>query len=183
VFRRRRPSLPPDPLAAVDPAAAPRRFARPVEDAVEARRRFRELIEGLRPGPTQDRLAAAGLQFDAGVLAMWNAVQRAGELERILATLDPDRVTDEYKQARRSGAAPDVLAAHEARFGSVQRLLNALDDTDERLALLDVRLGALVARAAEVALAAGAGADELDGELATLVDELGALRAGLDSLA
>ncbi len=182
MFRRRRPSPPPDPLAAVDPAAAPRRFARPIADAVEARRRFRELIDGLRPGPVHDRLNAAGLQLDAGILSMWDTVQRAGELERILATLDPDRVTDEYKRARRSDVAPDVLAAHEARFSSVQRLLNALDGTDERLALLDVRMGALVARAAEVALAAGAGADELDGELASLVEELGALRSGLDSL-
>jgi len=166
-------------LAHVDPAAAPRRFAGAVADAVEARRRFRELVDGLRPGPVRDRLSGAGSQVDAGVLAVWDTVQRAGELERVLATLDPERVTDEYKQAKRTDAVPDVLAAHEARFASVQRLLNALDDTASQLELLDVRLGGAVARAAEVVLAAGAGADELDADLARLVDDLDALRAGL----
>jgi hypothetical protein len=183
VFRRNRSKgSGADPLAHVDPAAAPRRFARPVADAVEARRRFRELVDGLRPGPVRDRLTAAGSQVDAGVLAVWDTVQRAGELERILATLDPGRVTDQYKRAKRSDAAPDVMAAHEARFSSVQRLLNTLDVTESQLSLLDVRLGAAVARAAEVALAAGAGADELDDDLARLVDDLGALRAGLDEV-
>lgn len=39
-----------------------------------------------------------------------------------------------------------------------------------------------MARAAEVALAAGVGADELDADLARLVDDLGALRLGLDGV-
>jgi hypothetical protein len=183
VFRRNRSRAESDPLAHVDPATAPRRFAGPVADALASRRRFHELVDGLRPGPVRDRLAGAATQVDAGVLAVWDTVQRAGEVERILAMLDPERVTDQYKQAKRSQADPDVLAAHEARFASVQRLLNALDDTDAQLALLDVRLGGAVAQAAEVALAAGAGADELDGELAGLVDDLAALRAGLDAVA
>jgi hypothetical protein len=183
VFRRNRSRAESDPLDHVDPAAAPRRFAGPVADALASRRRFHELVDGLRPGPVRDRLGEAAGQVDAGVLAVWDTVQRAGELERILATLDPERVTDQYKQAKRSQAGPDVVAAHEARFASVQRLLNALDDTESQLALLDVRLGGAVAHAAEVALAAGAGADELDGELAGLVDDLAALRAGLDAVA
>jgi hypothetical protein len=181
MFRRRRPAEA-DPLAEVDPANAPRRFARSVADALAARRRYRELVAGLRAGPVRDRLAALGGQLDAGVAAVWDTVQRASEMERVLATLDPDRVTAEFKQARRSGAPPEVVAAHEARFGSVQRLLNALDDTEQRLRLIDVRMGGAVARAAEVALASGAGADELDAELAAVVDDLGALRAGLDEV-
>jgi hypothetical protein len=169
-------------LAAVDPARAPRRFAAAVSDTLAARQRYRELVDGLRPGPVRDRLTALGAQLDAGVLTVWDTVQRADEVERILATLDPERVTEEYKRAKRSGADPELLAATEARFGSVQRLLNVLDDTDEKLRLLDARLGGVVARAAEVALAAGAGADELDAELGAVVSDLGALRAGLDTV-
>jgi hypothetical protein len=181
MFRRRR-SSDADPLAHVDPSAAPRRFAGSVADAVSARRRFRDLVAGLQPGPVRDRLEVMAAQVDVGVAAVWDTAQRAGEMERILAALDPERVTADYKQARRSGASPDVVAANEARFTSVQRLLNALDDTDERLRLIDVRLAAAVARAAEVALAAGSGADELDAELTAVIDELGALRAGLHEL-
>ena len=61
---------------------------------------------------------------------------------------------------------------------------NTLDDTDERLRLLDARLGAAVAGAAEVALgASGAGgADRLGAELDAVVTDLGALRTALDEL-
>ena len=70
------------------------------------------------------------------------------------------------------------------RFVSVQRLLNTLDDTDERLRLLDARLGAAVAQAAEVALDVNgpASAGALDAELAGVVDDLAALRSALDDL-
>jgi hypothetical protein len=181
VFRRRR--APEDPVAhEVDPAQAPRRLVPIVADTLRTRQRYRDLVEGVRPGPVRDRLEASQAQLDTGVLAVWATARRVGELERVLAALDPDRVTDEYKAAKRSGVAADVLAAHEARFGSVQRLLNAMDDAEERLRLLDVRLDGLVARGAEVVLGAGAGLDQLDAELSSVVSELGALRAGLDEL-
>lgn len=181
MFRRRR--APDDPIAAeVDPARAPRRLAGIVADSLDARRRYQDLVRGLRPGPVHDRLEASGAQLDTGVLAVWQTALRVGELERILATLGPERVTDEYKQAKRGGVDPDVLAAHEARFGSVQRLLNAVDDAEQRLRLLDVRLDGIVARGAEVALGGGSGLDELDAELASVVSDLGALRAGLDEV-
>jgi hypothetical protein len=180
MLRRRRP--PDDPLAHVDPAAAPRRFAGVVADALAARRRYREMVAGLPAGAVRDRLAATGERVDAGVSAVWATVVRAGELERLLATLDPERVTDEYKRAKRSGSDPALEAALAQQFGSVQRLLNALDDTEERLRLLDARLSAAVARAAEVALGGGAGADDVGAELDGVVDELSALRAALDEV-
>ena len=181
VFGRRRASRR-DPLADVDPAAAPPRFAAGVANVVSTRRQYASLVAGLAPGPVRDRLANLSDQVDAGVAAVWATVQRAGEIERIVATLDPDAVTAAYKQAKRSGGDPDVVAAHEARFASVQRLLNSLDDTDERLNLLEARLGGIVARAAEVALAAGSGVNDLDAELSGVVHELGALRTALDEL-
>jgi hypothetical protein len=180
VLRRRR--RPDDPLAHIDPAAVPRRFAGVVADSLEARRRYHELVAGLRPGPVRDRLAATGERVDAGVTAVWSTAQRAGELERLLASLDPDRVTDEYKRAKRSSDDPELESALAQRFGSVQRLLNALDDTEERLRLLDARLSAAVARVAEVALVGGTGADEVGAELETVVSELTSLRQALDTL-
>jgi hypothetical protein len=182
VLRRRKASD--DPLARVDPAAASPRFAPAVVEALDARRRYRELLEGLRPGPIRDRLFSTGEGFDAGVLAVWETAERATDIERTLAALDSDRVTAEYKRAKRAGDVPDVEAALGQRFVAVQRLLNTLDDTDERLRLLDARLGAAVAQAAEVALdvAGPASADALDAELAGVVDDLAALRSALDDL-
>jgi hypothetical protein len=66
----------------------------------------------------------------------------------------------------------------------VQRLLNALDDTEARLRLLDARLGAAVAAAAEVALGAS-GVDAVEavaGEMDGVVGDLDALRLALDDL-
>jgi hypothetical protein len=182
VLRRRK--APDDPFALVDPRATSPRFASAVTEALESRRRYRELLAGLRPGPVRDRLEQTRLRFDAGVLAVWETVVRATDVERTLATLDPERVAAEYKRAKRAGDQPDVEAALGQRFMSVQRLLNTLDDTDDRLRLLDARLGAAVAQAAEVALdvAGPSAADALDAELAGVVDDLAALRSALDEL-
>jgi hypothetical protein len=182
---RRRPKTPADPLAHVSADAAPARFRSAVADAVEARRRFADVAAGLRPGPVQDRLAALGEQVDAGVLAVWDTVVRAGEVERVASGLDAERATDDYKRAKRDPAAdPALVEALRERFASVQRLLNAVDDVDDRLRLLDARLGAAVARAAEVALVAtdSSAADAVSSELGAVVDELGALRDSLGAL-
>jgi hypothetical protein len=182
----RRRKAPEDPLAHVDPATTSPRFAGAVAEALETRRRYRELLDGVRAGPVREQLVRSGDRLDAGVLAVWDTASRATEVERTLAALDPDRVTAEYKRAKRSGDDPVLEAALAQRFTSVQRLLNTLDDTDDRLRLLDARLGAAVAQAAEVALDIGgtgpAGADALDAELTGVVDELGALRSALDDL-
>ncbi len=179
MLRRRR--APEDPLAHVDPAGVSSRFSGAVADALEARGRFADVLAGVRDGPVRDRLADAGDRLDSGVAAVWEIAQRATQVERTLAALDPARVTDEYKQAKRSGADAELEAVLAQRFGSVQRLLNTLDDTDERLRLLDARLGAAVAGAAEIALGAAdaAGADRLGADLDGVVTELGALRAAL----
>jgi hypothetical protein len=186
MLRRRRSRRDPvDPLAHVDPGAVSPRFASAVADALDARRRFADVVGGVAAGPTRERLGHAGARLDAGVAAVWDIARRGTDVERTVAALDPSRVTDEYKAAKRSAADPAVEEALAQRFASVQRLLNALDDTDERLRLLDARLGATVATAAEVALgtAGQAGADRLGGELDGVVSELDVLRMALDELA
>ena len=179
MLRRRRP--PPDPMAHVDPGAVSARFAGAVADALEARRRFAGLLAGVREGPVRDRQAAAGERLDAGVLAVWDTARRATDVEHTLATLDPDRVADDYKRAKRVEGDDELEAVLAQRFASVQRLLNALDDTEDRLRLLDARLGAAVAGAAEVALGT-AGGDALGAEMDGVVAELESLRAALHEL-
>ena len=186
VFRRRS-STPPDPLAAVDPAAVPERYRAPVADALRVRAQFAQLVAGLRPGPLQDRLRELGGRVDAGVLAVWRTAAQAAEIDRVAVTLDPDRVTADLKQARRSGAADEVVAALQQRFVSTQRLLNSRDELRDRLPVLEARLGTAVARAAELALTSPAAAiaevTGLEGELDRLVLELDALGAATAELA
>jgi hypothetical protein len=184
VVFRREPEPPVDPVAQVDPRAVPRRFAGAVAEAVAARLRFRHVLEGLRPGPLRDRLDELSPKVDAGVLAVWETVQRAAEVERIAAGLDADGVLADYKRARRdTSTPPELMAALEERFESVQRLLNVVDDVDQRLQLLDARLGAAVARAAELAVvAADDPAVSLGEELDAVVSELGHLRDTMAAL-
>ena len=139
MLRRRR--APRTRWATSTPRPCSPRFSRSVADALDARRRYADVLAGVRDGPVRERLADGGGRLDAGVAAVWDIAQRATQVERTLAALDPERVTDEYKRAKRGGADPELEAALAQRFGSVQRLLNALDDTDERLRLLDARLG------------------------------------------
>ena len=189
MFRRRRDETPApaaDPVAALDLAAVPPRLEPLVRGAIEARGRWTAIVAGLAGGPTADRLASLGERIDRGVLDVHATAARVGEIERVLATLDPDRATAAYKAAKRQaseGHPPPELAALEARFASVQRILNAAADADERLRLLDARLLAAVARAAEVAITADAATlHALDDDLAGLVEELGALRGALASM-
>lgn len=182
MLRRRR--APDDPLAHIDPGAVSPRFAVAVAGALDARRRYAEVLGGVRPGPVREQLVASGARLDTGVAAVWDIAQQASQVERTLAELDPARVADEYKQAKRAGTSSDLEAALGQRFASVQRLLNTLDDTQERLRLLDARLGAAVASAAEVALGASGtgGADRLGAELESAVGELDSLRAAIHEL-
>ncbi|HEX2577623.1 MAG TPA: hypothetical protein VHK88_14820 [Aquihabitans sp.] len=191
MFRRRRdaesvatPAA--DPVAALDLAAVPPRLVAVVQGAVEARHRWGAVVAGLAPGPLADRLTELGARIDAGVADVHATAVRVGEAERVLAALDVDGATAAFKAARRraaDGDPPPELEALEARFTSVQRILNSAAEAEERLRVLDARLLAAVARGAEVALTADGDAlrslgDDLDG----VVSELGALRSALSSL-
>lgn len=169
-----------------DLSAVPPRLIRTVSDALEAQRRWHELVAALAAGPLADRMTELGARVDAGVADVHATAVRVGEVERILSTLDPNGAAAAYKAAKRQateGNPPPELEALEARFTSVQRILNTSADAEEKLRVLDARLLAAVARAAEVALTADVGTLQLlDDDLGDVVGELGALRSALTSL-
>ena len=154
-------------------------------EAVGARLRFRHVLEGLHDGPLRERLLELSPKVDAGVLAVWQTVQH-GRLRRAhRGEPRPRRSVGRLQagQGATRSTPPELVAAHEARFESVQRLLNVVDDVDQQLQLLDARLGAAVARAAELAVvAAGDPAGSLDDELDAVVSELGLLHDSLAAL-
>jgi hypothetical protein len=170
-----------DPLAHVDPALVGDRFAGPLRDALAHRTQFRELVARAEGEAMRARFDALATKLDDGVLAMWDTAQRATQVERTVATMDVDRITAEYKESVRGGVDEGLARARAERFRAAQQLLNALDSTDERLRLLDARLGAAVTNAATILLVGDSGAvtEELDGVL----DELVALRWAVDELA
>lgn len=177
----------------MQPATLPVRWAPPVQQALEARERYRQLVGTLRPGPLRDRVAVLGARVDAGVLATWETACRATELESVLAAIDVADATADHKaakreldQARTAGAVPPGLeeraAALAERHASANRLQNVLDDCGIQLGIVEARLEAAVARIAELALRPEASSEALSADLDQVVDELGALRRALDGL-
>ncbi|MDY7100687.1 MAG: hypothetical protein S0880_05820 [Actinomycetota bacterium] len=192
MLRRRRER---DPLEHVRPELAPARWRGAVDRALAHRAQFTAVRDRLGHGPFRDRLGELAERVDAGVLATWDLVGRADVAERTVASLDPRRAMDELKAARRrlaaatdagrdTGGLTEQVEALAQRHASVQRLQNSVEDVDGRLRLLDARLGAVVARAAE--LAAGAGrTDGLDRALVELDEtthELEATRRAFEEL-
>lgn len=180
MLRRRK-----DPVAQIDPRLVDEPWRRSVEEAVAARARFVEMLRSMPKGPLRDRVEEIGGRVDAGVLASWDTAQRGSQGAKMLATLDPESVLARLKDAKRrspdGGPEVEALAAqHEA----VNRLWDGVDDAGERLRLLDVRLGAAVARVAALAMAARAPGDldPADAELRSVVDELSALSGAMGEL-
>jgi hypothetical protein len=192
VLRRRRRSEPVDPPRPVAPEVGPR-WRPSVDAATSAGARFDALVAPVAEGPLRQRLEELGAHLAEGIERCWAAAARADRLEQVVSSLDAEGVTAAHKDARRRLAAevgePPAALAESARLlaeqhARVQGLLNALSAADERLGVLRLRLDDIVLRAAELLLARdGAGqADALDRDLDGLVDELDALRAGLDAV-
>jgi hypothetical protein len=189
MFRRRTKS-PTIDLRALDP-----RWRRPVEQALEARSRFDALVERLKPGPTRRRLEELRPRLDAGAVASWEIATAAQAAVGAVATLEPDRITDRMKQARRrladvpddSADADDVRAEIDAlatQLASIARLWDGIDDAAKRLDRIELRLDAAVARAAELLLSPASHdvLTQVEGDLAGAVDELESLRQAIASL-
>lgn len=164
----------------------PARHVPLVRQAVDGHRQWVRATAGVAPGPLADRLAVLGSQVQAGVLELYGAARRVAEVEQVTRALDPDAAAAAYKAAKRQAAEghpPPELDALEARFASVQRMLNVVADADEQLRILDARLLAAVARGAELALTADANAlASVGADLQSVVAELGVLRGALTSL-
>jgi hypothetical protein len=178
VFRRRR-AEPADPLSAVDLGALPSDYREPVVRATASRAQFQDLLLATREGPLRTRLGELGERVDAGVLAVWRTASQAAAIDRVAATLQPDRILADLKQARRTGADEELQEALQARFASTQQLLNARDELKEQLPVLEARLGTAVARAATLTLV---DADTFDAELTSLSADLDGLVTELDAL-
>jgi DNA repair exonuclease SbcCD ATPase subunit len=186
VFRRarRQQPTPQQEPAAVDVSTFGSAYRPSVADAHRVREQFAQLVSSVSPGPLQERLRELGARVDAGVAAVEETARRATELERIVESLEPERVTADLKQARRAGADAEVVDALASRFASVQRLLDNLDSLRSRLPVLEARLGTAVARTAEIAFTtSSSGLQDVERDVQTLVSELESLAVATDELA
>jgi hypothetical protein len=157
-----------------------------LDGAVGAYRRWQMVTASLEAGPLTERLAVLGGQVQAGVLELYALAVRVGEVEQVLAALDPEQATAAYKAARRraaDGHPPPEMEALEARFMSVQRLANLVADAEEQLRVVDARLLAAVASGAELAVTADPrGLATMGADLEGVLTQLSAAREALATL-
>ena len=91
-------------------------------------------------------------QVQRGVEECWLIAKRGDELDRALKRLDSPVAAGE---ARTSPPTMPTRTSLQAQLDSAQRIRTTRDDTDQRLRLLNTRLGELLAQAAEVSVGVG----------------------------
>jgi hypothetical protein len=174
VMRRRRPTLRAVPI---DPFVLSEPWRRSVSAAQAAQRRYKEIVAATPAGPLRTNMESITRQVQRGVEECWFIAKRGDELDAALNRLDSVSLRTRLEQASDDA----TRASLQAQLDSAERIRSTRDSTDQRLRLLNTRLGELLAQAAEVSV----GADST-GELGSAVDDvvtqLQSLRLALDDV-
>ncbi|MGH8976477.1 MAG: hypothetical protein ACRDV7_00270 [Acidimicrobiia bacterium] len=182
----------PKPLKGIDPKALSQPWARYVHEALQARRRYDEVVRTAHAGPIRDRLIEIGARIDEAVQECWRVARHGDALEDGVTSLNLKDVAYRLGQIRDSrpespGAAESfdrTVEALEAQLASGQRLADVAQDARHRLEVLDARMDEAVARAVELSLSADDAAElsGLGADVDQLVDDMEALRQGLEEV-
>ncbi|HEV2811175.1 MAG TPA: hypothetical protein VGV93_12365 [Acidimicrobiales bacterium] len=170
----------------IDPFTVGERWRPFVRGALQASARYRRTVEGVDPGPLRDRLEEIGAMVDSGVRECWRVARRGHELDDAVSALDAPGTRARLariEEGTGGDADQSVARSLRARLSTAERLAGVAGEARERLRVLQARLDEAVARATELALAQGGtglDAGALGGDIEHLVDDLEALRAGLD---
>ena len=178
------------PLQGIDPKALSEPWGRYVAEALNARRRFADVVRSARPGPVRDRLGEIGGRVDAAVQECWRVARHGDALDDGVQSLGLREVAQQLDRLRDSrpvspGAAESfdrTVEALRAQLASGERLQGVATDAHQRLEVLDARLDETVARAVELSLSAG-DVSELSGlgaDVDLVVADMEALRQGLE---
>ncbi len=176
--------------ARIDPFTLAEPWRRYVSDALQARARFAESVDGAREGPTRDRLREIQSRVDTGLQEVWRIARRGHDLVDARQRVDPDAIRRDITAHESSAAppgAPDstrqrTLDSLLAQLATVERLDRVIGDADSRLRLLNARLDEAAARTIELSVQAqdvtdlGGLGDDVD----QMVDEMEALRLAIE---
>lgn len=162
-FVRRRSGVAAPKAARIDSFAVGEPWRRHVASAQSAQRRHTAIVASVHEGPLKYRMTEIGRQVQRGVEECWEIARRGDQLDDTIRQLDGaslqrrlDRATDPVEQS-----------SLRSQLASVDRVRAARNDADERLRVLQTRLGELVTQSAEVS----AGVDHT-AELGSAVDEV-----------
>jgi hypothetical protein len=148
---------------AIDAFALGEPWRRHVAAAQSAQRRFQGLVASVPAGPLRLKMVEIGRQVDRAVEECWEIAKRGAHLDDTIRGLDPPAIKSRLEVAK----DPVAIRSLESQLASVERVRTARDDTDNRLRVLQTRLGELVSQTAEVTI----GVDHT-GELGTAVEDV-----------
>ena len=174
MLRRRRPA---QRAIAIDPFVLSEPWRRSVSAAQAAQRRYNEIVAATPAGPLRSNMESITSQVRRGVEECWFIAKRGDELDAALNRLDSVSLRTRLEQSTDDA----TRASLQAQLDSAQRIRTTRDDTDQRLRLLNTRLGELLAQAAEVSVGADTTSD-LGSAVDDVVTQLESLRLALDDV-
>jgi uncharacterized membrane protein YccC len=173
-LRRRRPgqrAMPIDPFVLSEP------WRRSVSAAQSAQRRYAEIVAATPAGPLRSNLQSITRQVQRGIEECWLIAKRGDELDAALARLDRTSL-----QNRLDASTDDATRTSlQTQLESAQRIKATRDDADQRLRMLNTRLGELLAHAAEVSVGADTTTD-LGSAVDDVVLQLESLRLAVEEV-
>jgi hypothetical protein len=176
VAARRRKSPRPKRIA-IDPFALSDPWRRSVSSAQSAQRRYTEIVRAIPAGPLRLKMESITAQVQRGVEECWLIAKRGDELDTALNRLD----TTSLRTRLEASTDDATRTSLQAQLDSANRIRATRDDTEQRLRLLNTRVGELLAQAAEVSVGADT-TDELGSAVDDVVTQLESLRLAVEEI-
>ena len=174
VLLRRRPR---QPSIRIDPFTLSEPWRRHVSAAQTAQRRYTQIVTAIPSGPLKQRMESITRQVQRGIEECWLIAKRGDELDAVLNRLDTPSLQTSLQRATDEAAR----ASLQAQLDSAQRIRVTRDDADQRLRLLNTRLGELLAQAAEVSVGTDTTSD-LGSAVDDVVTQLQSLRLAFEDI-
>jgi uncharacterized phage infection (PIP) family protein YhgE len=168
IARRRRPT---QRSIAIDSFTLSEPWRRYVSAAQAAQRRYADIVSATPAGPLRSNMESITRQVQRGVEECWLIAKRGDELDTALNRLDSTSLRTRLESSTDDATRTSL----QAQLDSAQRIRATRDDTDNRLRLLNTRLGELLAQAAEVSVGSDTTSD-LGSAVDDVVTQLEALR-------
>lgn len=175
----------------IDPFGVDEPWRHAVQDAIQARNRFREALQGFKPGPLRDRLAEIGSRLDEVVNECWEVAKQGQQVAEARKHIDDRQVHWELQQ-RAAALAPGQAAspieartieALKAQLATAERMDQLIRSTYDQLGLLNARLDETVTQAIELSVTnATGGLSNVGASVDDIVDSLTSLRSAMDSM-
>jgi hypothetical protein len=170
----------------IDPFTLQEPWRRFVQEALQARNRFDEVVRRIESGPLQDHLATIAQRMHTGVEETWRIAQRGQTLVRArkgIDVADVERQRAELAAADQSDPSLELVARSlDQQKATAERLDRVISEAHSQLRMLDARMDEAVARALELSTQSvtSASVGTLGTDVDNLVTEMEALRQALD---